>query len=199
MRHLFLLVVMLAFIGLAPVPAIAAEREADHEALRAVLATSTEAINKANLDLLKPVLAKNLTIITVDNHKLQSLDEFKAYWDGLFHGGALSLERVEVAPSPDGLTEFLGGDVGYIDGTSKDVYHFKSGSAQNLTVRWSAVVEKEDGQWKIAKIHFSADILDNPILSIAKQAAGGNMLLPALAGFAIGALLIGMLCRKKTA
>ena len=102
-------------------------------------------------------------------------------------------------PTADAASEFIGENVGLADGTSKETYTFRDGDVRDMTTRWTAVLEKEEGNWKISQIHFSANILDNPVLSAAQRAAGGNIFLPAGIGFALGALIIGLLGRKKTA
>jgi hypothetical protein len=199
MRHVFSLM-LFAVTVIFPFQSFAQDRTADHEALRAVLKTSREAINTGNFDLLKPVLAtENLTIITVDNHKFDSLESFQTYWKQLFNGPTAILKSIDIDPSADAPTEFIDENTGFVDGISKDLYRFKDGDDRTMETRWTALVQKKDGVWKISKIHFSADVLNNPVLSFASKAAGMNMLISALGGFLIGVLLTLLLrCRKKT-
>ncbi len=181
-------------------PAFSGERDADHEALRGIMKTSSEALNAGDFDKLAPVLSsKNLTVVTVDNQKFKNLADFKAYWEKTFTGPTAVLKSVKVEPTADAASEFIGENVGIADGTSKETYTFRDGDVRDMTTRWTAVLEKEEGNWKISQIHFSANILDNPVLSAAQRAAGGNIFLPAGIGFALGALIIGLLGRKKTA
>ncbi len=198
MRKLALLLILI-FVGLAPAASFAEEeRHTDHEALRALAKTAKEAINSKNFDALTPILAKeNLTIITVDNHKFASVEEFKAYWEQLFQGKDAVLDNIQVDPSADNVTEFLADNIGTVDGVSNETYHFKDGDVRNMQTRWSAVVKQEDGAWKIVKIHFSANLLDNPVLDAVKKKAESFILIAAIAGFALGALVKGfMRCRK---
>lgn len=200
MRQVALLM-MLIFVGLLPVSALAQEeRHADHEALRGILKTSKEALNSKNFDLLKSVLAKeHFTITTVDNQKFTSLEEFSKYWDKLLKGNDAVLKDIQIDPSADNATEFLADNIGVVDGTSNETYHFKDGDVRSMQTRWTAVVKLEDGVWKIAKIHFSSNILDNPLLNDVKQALERFVLIAAIAGFALGALVMGFLRRRKTA
>lgn len=198
MRQVFI-VAMLAFI-LTTTVAFAGERDADHEALRGLMKTSSEALNTSNFDLLKQTLSsKNFTFITVDNQKFNNLEEFKTYWEKTFNGPTAMLKTVKVEPTATSETQFLSDNVGVVDGTAEETYTFRDGDIRKMTTSWTAVVNKEEGGWKIAQIHFSANILDNPVLSAAKKAAGSNILIPALVGFALGALLLGVIRRKKTA
>lgn len=198
MRQLIVLA-LFGFISLAS-PAIAGERDADHEALRGIMKTSSEALNSGDFDKLAPVLSSNnLTVVTVDNQKFKNLADFKAYWEKTFNGPTSVLKSVKVEPTADAASVFIGDNVGVADGTSKETYTFRDGDVRDMTTRWTAVLEKEESGWKISQIHFSANILDNPVLSAAKRAAGGNIFLPAGIGFALGALIFGLLGRKKTA
>lgn len=198
MRQIFI-VAMLTFI-LSTSVAFAGERDADHEALRGLMKASSEALNTSNFDLLKPTLSsKNFTFITVDNQRFNNLEEFKSYWEKTFNGKTALLKSVKVEPTATGETQFLSDNVGFVDGTAEETYTFRDGDVRKMTTRWTAVVSKEDDAWKIAQIHFSSNILDNPVLSAAKKAAGSNILIPALVGFALGALLLGVIRRKKTA
>ena len=135
MRRLKLLLSIL-LIALSPINASAAEeREADHEALREILKISSEALNTNNLDLLKSILSsKRFTILTVDNQKFNSLDAFSNYWMQLFEGEDALLKRIEVDPTADNKTEFLADNVGVVEGTSTETYHFTDG---DVVSRWS--------------------------------------------------------------
>ena len=55
-----------------------------------------------------------------------------------------------------------------------------------MKTRWTAVVQKDKAVWKLVTVHFSADLLDNPVLDIAKSFA----IKAALGGLVVG-LLVG--------
>jgi ketosteroid isomerase-like protein len=179
-------------------PAATEERHEDHEALRALMKKAVEALNTRNFDLIAPSLHKNFTIITVDNRKFSSLDEFKTYWSGLFTGPGAVLKQIEARPQADALTQFLDADTGVTHGSSSDVYHFSDGSVRTMNSRWTVVVEKDPDGWKIAKAHFSANLLDNPVLEAVKttvyQAAIGGLVV----GLIVGAGIVALLKRRRT-
>ena len=179
-------------------PAASEERSEDHEALRGLMKLATEALNTRNFDLIAPHLHPNFTVVTVDNRKFTSLNEFRTYWNGLFTGPGAVLKQIEARPEADALTEFLDADTGVTHGSSNDVYHFADGDVRTMHSRWTVVVEKAPDGWKLVKAHFSASILDNPILSAAKsmlcKAAGGA----AVVGLVLGALIMALVKRKRT-
>ncbi len=168
----------------------AEERHEDHEALRALLRTTTEALNTGNLDLVAPLLHKDFTIITVDNHKSTGLEEFKTYWESLFTGEEALIERIEVNAQADDLTRFLDEDTGVVHGTSRDTYHFSDGDVRVMQARWTALVQKEGGTWKLMKVHLSASLLNNPVLEAARAFTVKVGVAGLVVGFILGALLV---------
>ncbi len=181
-------------------PSTADEREADHEALREIMKISSEALNSGNLDLLKPVLSREFfSIVTVDSQRFDSLEAFSAYWNQLFGGESALIERIEVDPTADSKTEFIAENVGVVGGTSTEKYHFTDGDVIPMQTRWSAVVIKEGDGWKLARIHFSANILDNPLLDLAQQKMIQLVIAGILAGLIAGLVLMGIFRRKTSA
>jgi len=178
-------------------PAASEERSEDHEALRGLMKLATEALNTRNFDLIAPHLHPNFTVITVDNRKIASLDEFRTYWNGLFTGPGAMLKQIEARPEADALTEFLDADTGVTHGSSNDVYHFADGEVRTMSSRWTVVVEKMPDGWKLAKAHFSASILDNPILSAAKSMLYKTAAGAAVLGLVLGALIMALVKRKR--
>jgi ketosteroid isomerase-like protein len=180
--------------ALAQAPA--EERPADHAALREILAKGTEALNTGNFDAIASVLHPAFTIITVDNQKLVGLEPFREYWKGLFEGDKALLQKIEVHPEADELTRFVADNVGIVYGTSNDTYTFRDGAKRTMRTRWSAVLEKDGEAWKLVNVHFSASILDNPVVDIAKNRAMKLAAGTAVAGLLLGLLIMGFLRRK---
>lgn len=192
-------VLMTALLVLVPVVSVnAQDREKDHEELRAMLKTLTEAVNSRDLDRAQPLTHSRFAMITVDNGKFTSVEEFEAYWEGLFTGENAVLTKAELRPESDDPTEFLSEDIGVVHGTSNDVFRFVDGEERVMKSRWTAVVQKEEGVWKLSRIHFSANILDNPVLRAAQSfsywLAGGGLIL----GLILGGLITYLIRRRST-
>jgi hypothetical protein len=194
-----LFMMMTLVIWLNPVGAWAEDaRRADHDTLKALLKTTQQAFNTKNFDLIKPYIAKeHFTVITIDGNKFESLEAFRQYWNDILKNNKTGLARIEVNPVADGPTEFLADKVGICHGTSNDRYFFTSGDVLTMPERWTAVVLNEDGVWKVSRIIFSANILDNPVLTSTKDALQKFILLAALAGLLVGAFGMWLFrCRK---
>jgi hypothetical protein len=80
---------------------------------------------------------------------------------------------------------------------SDDEYVFTGGAKLSIATRWSAAVAKEQGEWRVANVHFSFDLFDNPLLTAARY----GMRVACVLGLALG-LLTGVLCsgwsRRRT-
>lgn len=173
------------------------DRAEDHAALRVLLGKGAEALNTRNFDGLVPSLHPNFTIITVDNQKFVGVDAFKKYYLGLFDGSNALFSKIETRLAVDEATSFLNDNTGVAYGTSQDTYHFKDGDVRTMQTRWSAVTQKEGGSWKLVNVHFSANLLDNPVLdaskSYAKKIAAGS----AVIGLIVGILLMALMRSKR--
>jgi len=196
-----LLVVLCMFFWLTPVVSWAeVVRQADHEALKGLLKITQQAFNTANFDLMKAHIAKDsFTVVTIDGNKFVSLDAFRNYWNDILKKNKTGLHRIEVNPVADAPTEFLAENVGICHGTSNDKYYFTTGDARTMPERWTAIVLKEGGNWKVSRIIFSANILDNPVLTGTKEAMQNFVMWAALVGLVIGALGMWLFRCKKTA
>lgn len=195
----FLLVVISVFIWLTSGGSWAQEgRESEHAELSALLVKTQQAFNTENFNLMRPLIAKdNFTVVTIDGHKFESLAAFREYWIAILKENKTGLERIEVNPVADGPTQFLAENVGVCHGISNDRYFFTNGDIRTMPERWTSVLVKEDGAWKVSKIIFSANILDNPVLAGTKVALQNFIIWAALAGLVIGALGMWLFrCRK---
>src|ERR1700691_3954258 len=83
----------------------------DHEALRNLRVQMTSALNNNNFSQIEPFLSKDFTLTTVDNRKFTNLQDFKAYWQGLFNSKDAILKNIEMDPQADSLTQFLSPDI----------------------------------------------------------------------------------------
>jgi len=166
---------------------LADDRKADHEALRNILKVGTEALNSGNFDALAPLLHKDFTAVTVDNQKFTTIEAFKEHWNSLLKGDKRLIDRIVTQPVADDQTRFLRDDVGVVHGVSNDAYYFRDGEIRTMKARWTAVVAKENDQWKLVKLHMSANLLDNPVVDSLKQ---GLIRTAAIASIAF--LLLGL-------
>jgi uncharacterized protein (TIGR02246 family) len=169
-------------------------RQQDHEELRALMRTIAEAISARDFQALASVLDRDFSVTTVDQKRFTSLDAFRTYWDALFKGDRAVVRKVTLVPTADDLTRFVAPDVGLSSGISEDTWEFADGDVRVMKVRWTAVVRKVDGRWKLTTAHVGTDLLDNPVVSATKQGlwkiggwlGGGGLVVGTLAGLIVG-------------
>ena len=178
------------FVALvATTPTLAHDaREADHQELRQLLATVRDAINAQQIEKLEPLVAEKFSIILADAQLVTSLKDLKAYYQRLTDPGSGVLKSLTVNPSADDLTQFLSADVGVCHGTSSDTFVLNDGTTRVLPSRWTAVLVKTNGAWKISALQVGANILDNPILDDYRRAAKPFVIASVVVGLALGAI-----------
>ena len=188
---------LIALLVVSSSRAMAQDRNQDHEQLRALLKSATEAMNSGNLDALAPLFYERFSITTVDQRIFTNLADFKAYYEGMMTGPNATLKSVTIRPEADALTEFVGDNIGLSHGTSTDTYYFSDGDTREMTSRWTATLYKDNGKWKIINVHIGTNLLDNPVVTSVK-----SMVYKVGAGALAAGLLIGFviarLMRKKT-
>jgi Calcium/calmodulin dependent protein kinase II Association. len=194
-RFKFLLLCVLPLL-IAPV-ASAQDREADHNELRAMLRTATDAMNTSNFDALRPLFYNPVSITTVDQKLFTSFDDFKAYYEGLLKGGGAQLKSITFKPEADALTEFVGDNIGLSHGTSTDTYTFADGDVRTMTSRWTATVYKDNGKWKILNLHIGTNLLDNPVTATLKGYVKKAALVGGVGGLIIGFIIAWLLRRRR--
>lgn len=169
-----------------------AEDKKDHEQLRALLATFTQAFNTRNLDPLLPHLHPNFTVTMVNQDVVTNPAELKTYLARQFDGPNALLKDVKIKPEADILTVFVDGRIGINRGSSVDTYTLADGRVVTLNTRWTGTAIKEGDTWKVLNAHIGLNAIDNPILDGMEKLkwmwAGGALAAGLLAGFVAGRL-----------
>jgi len=142
------------------------DREADHAALRTLLSDATKAFNGQDLDKMFTYFAKDFVFTAVDQTVITDLASAKRYYDRTLRHPDSKITSVTVEPSADVLTRFTGEASGYCYGKTRDIYTLMGTSRKVATEgRWTAVVVKENGVWKVAAIHIGVNFIDNPVIA----------------------------------
>ncbi|MEH2022827.1 hypothetical protein [Nostoc sp.] len=74
---------------------------------------------------------------------------------------------------------------------------FKDGKAADMALRWTAVLQKLQDKWTIQSLHFSSNLLDNPVLNAAQQLGRILAVAAGVGGFLLGAVVM-LLLRRST-
>lgn len=161
-----LLAMLLAGNALATQDAVA-DREADHAALRGLMAKVTQALNDQDLTAVTACFTKKFVFTTVDQSVLTDTLTMTNYYDRMLHRKDSPVTGYKISPKANISTAFLNENCGYCYGTSDDAYTLRrNGRTVHMASRWTATVVKEDGQWKMAAVHTGVDVMDNTVLRV---------------------------------
>lgn len=151
-------------------------READHTALRALMSNIVVAINSQDVGALSKCFAKDFVFTAVDQTVLTNAASIKAYYAQMLSDKDSPVSAFEMAPKADVLTRFTDANTGYCFGSSDDTYTVRRNKrVVHITSRWTAVVIREDGEWKAAAVHTGVNFLDNPVLEAKTLSTWGKI------------------------
>jgi ketosteroid isomerase-like protein len=166
-----------------------AQLAAIHTELRAVKDRLVQAANTKNSAALMADVTPDVAFTAINNDTVVGSDKVKAYYDKMLSGSSRFLNDFSISAEADDLSRlYANNTMAVATGRADAMLDLRGGSAMKYTLplRWTATLSRSNGPWKLAAVHFSADLSDNPYLtalsSFWKWVAAGT----ALAGLAIG-------------
>ena len=205
-RRLALVLLVIAWVGAWPsdsraaaqqtgAPAVApAADEAEHEALRQLKALYERAIRDNQVGALGPYFSDELYGVMLTGRVVKNVNELRQYWadirkligEGGTYTTTLTPERSVII-----------GDVALARGSSDDVVVTSDKQEFHFNSYWTAVLRKQDRQWKLVQVQGTIDPIDNPFVrEFNRRYTRMVMALSALGGFGIG-LVVARLLRKR--
>lgn len=192
MKRLLPILILVLF---AMPPGAAQEPDAGiHDALRALKATMTKALNERDLDTIVAHVTPDVVFTTMNNDVRRGPQQIRAYFHEMLTAPGHVVKDVKVSFEADALTTLYGGDAGIAYGTSNDKYELTNGDEFNIRARWSCTMVRSGDRWLIASFHYSTNVFDNPILDRYR-----SMLVPIGAGAAVLGLILGWLLGRMMA
>jgi len=181
----------------APTPA---QIEALHNDLRAVRDRLVQAVNQKNIVALTAELSPQVAFTAINNDTVTGIENVKAYFDRMMGGSSRFLNDFSIKVESDSLsTLYADNRVAVATGRADTFLDLRGGSGMKYTVplRWTATLERTTGPWKLAAIHFSADLSDNPYLSALSTFWKWVAALIGIAGLGLGYLIAWKRGRAK--
>jgi ketosteroid isomerase-like protein len=171
--------------------------EQTHNDLRALKDRLVAAINQKNEAALLAELGRNVRVTTMDNRLSVGPDGASAYYREMMVGAKRIVKDMSLNATPDDLSIlYADGRIAVATGTSDAHMELAGGKTLDVPLRWTATLDNQDGQWKVAAAHFSANMFDNPIMAGVQSLAYWLAAAAGLVGLLLG-WLIGR--RRKTA
>ncbi len=194
-RHAATFLLLGAVLVTRPVSAESSVSPADENEwvqIRKLKDVYEQASQTGKFDALESVLAPNFTAVMVTGEEVKNIQQLKDYnakmRELIGAGGSYSLKASYEPGVMLGTTALgFGSTDEHVTTSEHHEYHFNS--------RWTALVTKQDGVWKLLRVHISMDPLQNTFVTTfrgrATQLYGGI-------GIGIG-LLLGALIGRSLA
>jgi ketosteroid isomerase-like protein len=139
-----------------------------HDELRALKRGAEEAFNKGEIDRLLSDYVCRDVIATWQNAEVNRGHEgVKAFYNRMMTSADRVVESVSTNIDVDDLSHLYGTDTATSLGNMQQHFKLRDGMEFDLPSRWTATLVKEDGRWKIAAFHASANVFDNGVLHMA--------------------------------
>lgn len=184
--HLVKLLIVLLALG-----RLTAAEDTAHNELRTLRLEIIDAITKGDIEGVLGHVHPDVVVTWQNSEVCRGRNGLKEFFERM---GKKSFKGYKVPPTPDELTILHGGDTGISFGEVVAEYRLL-GKSYELKSRWTATLVKVDGKWQLAAYHLSMNVLDNPILTTARQ----GLYLGAAIALVIGILIGRMFTRRRSA
>jgi len=172
----------------------------DEEQIRAELVELRERVVKAyearDLDSLIKDLGSRVVITWQNADRNRGPEEFRAFYKKMMEGDNAIVVDVQTKFEIDGSAELYGEETAVVCGTIKDTFQLRDGKDFTLDSKWTSTLIKSEGEWKIVSYHVSANVFNNPILTVAKSYLITFAIVGALLGFVLGCLIMWFIIRS---
>lgn len=193
LAQLLSIVLLAIVIGNFSSSALADVGQGDIDAIIRTREIALEALNTRNFTKIDPYLHPQFIITTVDNQVFHTTSEFEKYWNQQFSS---TIENIKMQLQGESIRTFLSPEIDVAAGGAITTFSFKDGKSANMALRWTAVLQKLEDKWMIQSLHFSSNLLDNPVLNAARQLNKTLALAAGLVGFLLGAATMVILNRR---
>jgi uncharacterized protein (TIGR02246 family) len=164
--------------------------EAVHNELRALRDGLIDAMNKGDIERQLTYLHPNIVVTALNGEVSRGRDGVRAYFLKMTTGPNRIVESFHCEVTVDELTILYGADTGIAFGSAVQSYKLTDGLKLDAKTRWTATLVREHDHWLVASLHASANLFDNPLLTMAKRiaywAGGISLVVGLIVGFAIG-------------
>jgi len=174
-------------------PTDPAQLAAIHTELRAVKDRLVQAVNTKNVAALMADVTPDVAFTAINNDTVVGIDKVKAYYDKMLSGSSRFLNDFSMSAEADDLSRlYANNTVAVATGRADATLDLRGGSGMKYTLplRWTATLSRSNGPWKLAAVHFSADLSDNPYLTALstfwKWVAAGTGLAGLVIGYFVG-------------
>ena len=158
---------LLAFLGSTGASAVPEDQAPDVARIHALLHEIEEATNTRDIQRLLRHATDGVVMLSKNGETLVGKAAVDAYVNRMLGAAGPALTGMHTRVIQDGAP-IIHGAVAMAHGTSDDAYEFQGGMRLAIVTLWSATLVRQDGEWRIASLHFSFNLFDNPLLNAAR-------------------------------
>ncbi len=171
------------------------DRESDRVKLRQILSDIQEGINEKNIERILPNLTEHVVVIYQNAEVSHGRTDVENYFKSHFFGPNPMIKKFRIEGKILAPAEFYG-DTAIAYGTTIDDMEVASGKKFLLQGKWSASLVSQEGVWRISSLHFSTNVLDNPVIDGVVQMGILAAVIALLAGVGLGYVIFRLKGRK---
>ncbi len=192
---MFFLFTAVAWAATAPPLDPAGGRVEDRQALRVLLEKVEKAIASLDIDSTLSLMQPEIIVTWQNAEVSKGHEQVRAYHNRMVKNANPIVKAYSVKATLSAPAVFYG-DSAVAWGTTVETYELSDGLKFTLNANWSTTIVKKDGDWKIAALHFSTNLFDNPLLRKAERLVWIAGLVGLLAGV-LAAWLLSRWLRKS--
>jgi hypothetical protein len=162
-----------------------------HQELRVIKDAFVTAFNKRDYDGFLRHLHPNVVATWQNAEVVRRPEGVRAFMKKMSEGDSRKVETAQAEVTVDELSSLYSEKrAGVAFGDLVQNFKFSDGTAIVLKSRWTATFIKENGQWWLSAIHVSANLFDNPVLSLAtRSTARWTGVIAGVVGLVIGFII----------
>lgn len=162
------LLVILSFIFIANVQASTDSHAEDRKALRVILADMVVALNAHDFDLATKHLDPKGVITYYNAEVTVGHKQSREYFNRMLKETNALVKEYSLTGDVSAPAIFHG-NTAIAYGITEEHFKLAEGLEFTLNGHWTSTMHKTNGVWKIVNLHFSTNLFDNPLLTIAER------------------------------
>lgn len=194
MASVFSRYLMIVLCWLAFTTTVSAQENPAHENIRTMRDAAISAFMARDKDTFLAHFSDEIIFTAMNNDVVRGKEAASAYWDRMFSGSSGLVDDLQMEFAVDDLTTLYVDDkTGVASGEMSTEFKMRAGLEFSVPLRWTAtLVEQPDG-WKVAALHFSANMFANPLDNSLRK-----YLWLMLAGILLVGLILGWVIGRRT-
>jgi hypothetical protein len=167
-RALLFLATIAAMTGQSSVAADADPHAEDRKQLLQLMAEVEAGINEQNIERMLAQMEDSATVTWLNAEVSRGKADIKAYYQRMVGGEDAILKKYFTKAKLGAPAKFYG-DIAIADGTTADEFFPWKRGVFKFNSNWSGTMVKSDGRWRLASLHLSTNVFNNPLLDEYKQ------------------------------